>query len=95
MFLPDGNHFLYAIGSSVPENSGFFVGSLDGKLKKRLLPLPDRLSLWAFAPPGYLLLSTGTLTAQRIDVNSFTLEGQPITIADGIQGGFSVSDNLG
>src|SRR5206468_10144365 len=48
---------------------------------------------WAFAPPGYLLLSTGTLTVHRLDMNSFTVQGQPITIADGIQGGFSVSDN--
>lgn len=93
MFLPDGNHFLYAIASTIPENAGFFVGSLDGTLKKRVLPLPDRLNAWALAPPGYLLLSTGTLTAQRLDLNSFTLEGEPITIADGIQSGFSVSDN--
>jgi serine/threonine protein kinase len=93
MFLPDGNRFLYAIASTIPENAGFFVGSLDGKLKKRLMPLPDRFNLWAFAPPNYLLLSTGSITAHRLDLNNFTVEGQPVTIADGIQGGFSVSDN--
>src|SRR5262249_20849904 len=35
-FLPDGNHFLYAIVSTVPENAGIFVGSLDGTTKTRL-----------------------------------------------------------
>src|SRR5262249_2612626 len=29
-FLPDGNHFVYAIVSTVPDNAGIFVGSLDG-----------------------------------------------------------------
>jgi hypothetical protein len=37
-FLPDGRHYLYLIRSSKPENRGIFVGSLDSKEKKRLLP---------------------------------------------------------
>jgi serine/threonine protein kinase len=93
MFLPDGNHFIYAIGSSIPDNAGFYVGALDGSVKKRLVPLPGRLNYWAFAPPGYLLLSDGTLTAYRIDVKNFTVEGEPVPIADGVQSGFAVSDN--
>src|SRR5262249_50206704 len=73
VFLPDGNHFLYAIASSIPENAGIFVGSLDGQTKKRLLPLANRLDGLAYATQGYLILSTGALTAQRFDAKSFTL----------------------
>jgi tRNA A-37 threonylcarbamoyl transferase component Bud32 len=93
MFLPDGNHFVFAIGSKIAGNAGFYIGSLDGKLKKRLMPLPERVNAWAFAPPGYLLLSNGTLNAYRLNLESFEIEGEPLTIADGIQAGFSVSDN--
>jgi Tol biopolymer transport system component len=94
VFLPDGNHFLYLILSSVIENAGFFVGSLDSKSTTRLAPLPTRLNGWGYAPPGYLLQSNGPqLNAQRFDANSLKLEGQPITLADGIEAGyFSFSD---
>src|SRR5262249_29933679 len=53
VFLPDGSHFLYVIvaDSELPQNSGFFVGSLDGKTKTRLAPLGTRLSGLAYAPP--------------------------------------------
>jgi len=91
VFLPDGNHFVYAIVSSIPDNSGIFAGSLDGQVKKRLLPLGSRLESIAYAPPGYLILSTGAVTAQRFDPKTFSLSGQPISIADGAL--LSVSDN--
>jgi serine/threonine protein kinase/Tol biopolymer transport system component len=91
--LPDGKHFLYAIVSSVPENSGIFVSSLDDKTKTRLLPLSSgRLNNLAFAPPGYLMLAGETLTAQRFDSSRLTLEGSPVAIADGIDGSLSVSN---
>ena len=32
-FLPDGEHFLYAFQSSSPNGNGFYIGSLDGKLR--------------------------------------------------------------
>jgi dipeptidyl aminopeptidase/acylaminoacyl peptidase len=37
-FLPDGKHFLYLARSEVPHESAIFVSSLDGKVRKRLLP---------------------------------------------------------
>jgi eukaryotic-like serine/threonine-protein kinase len=91
VFLPDGNDFLYAILSSIPENSGIFVGSLDGKVKQRLLPFGNRLEGIAYAPQGYVILSTGAVTARRFDPKTFTVSGQPISIADGSL--LSVSDN--
>ncbi len=91
-FLPDGNHFVYAIVSSVPENVGIFVGSLDGKTKTRLMPLGTRLTGLAFAPPGYILLAGDTLTAQRFDPDRLALQGSPIPIDEGTDGSLSVSN---
>ena len=36
-FLPDGSHFLYTIQSGNKETRGIYLGSLDGKVKQRLL----------------------------------------------------------
>jgi Tol biopolymer transport system component len=91
LFLPDGNHFFYAVVSEIPENAGIFVGSLDGKTRTRVMPLPNRINGMAYVPPGYLILSGEILSAQRFDENRLTLEGKPIPIADAIDG-FSVSN---
>jgi eukaryotic-like serine/threonine-protein kinase len=90
-FLPDGNHFLYAIGSSAPENSGIFVGALDGKTKTRLVELGSRLFGLAYAPPGYLLIGGESLTAQRFDASRLIASGPPVRVADAVDG-FSASD---
>ena len=93
VFLPDGNHFLYAGLSSIPENSGIFVASLDGKTApNRILPS----SLMRFGGLGYsqgyfLLLIDGKLTAQRFDESALKLEGEATVIADGTENGFGVS----
>jgi eukaryotic-like serine/threonine-protein kinase len=92
VFLPDGNHFLYATVSAIPENMGIFVGSLDGKPAKRLMPLPNPLNGLAYAS-GHVLISSNGLTARRLDTNSLTIEGDPVSIASAMDGGaFSVSD---
>ncbi len=93
-FLPDGNHFLYAIVSSLPDNLGIFVGALDSKTKTRLLPFPQRgLNTIVYVLPGYLLINaSGALTAQRFDASRLTLEGEPISVVPDIAAGFSVSD---
>src|SRR5207244_8599412 len=51
-FLPDGQHFLYAIQSGQKETRGIYLGSLDGKVKQRLL---SDVSSAVYAPPGFLL----------------------------------------
>jgi serine/threonine protein kinase len=94
VFLPDGNHFVYAIvaDSSVPENSGIFVGSLDGKTTKtRLEPFGTRLSGLAYAAPGYLLIGGESLTAQRFDASTLTLSGRPVPLSDAVES-FGVSN---
>jgi serine/threonine protein kinase len=92
VFLPDGKHFIYLIIGLVPENAGFFVGSLDGGMPKRVLPLPNQINGLAYVN-GYLLLVGGRLTAQRFNESTLAVEGDPILLADGVEGAFSVSDN--
>jgi Tol biopolymer transport system component len=78
-FLPDGRHFLYVIRSGLPEQQGVYAGSIDGKTKKRLLPLD---SAAVYAEPGYLLYLDGdTALAQPFDSNRLELSGQPLMVA--------------
>ena len=96
-FLPDGRHFLYAVQSSRPENSGIFLQSLDSTTRIRLLA---DISNPAYAG-GYLLFARGgTLMAQRFDAGKLRLSGEPFPLAGqvGISGSsahaeYSVSTN--
>jgi len=96
-FLPDGKHFFFAVLSSLPENAGIFVGSLDDpKMRTRLMPLPNNISGLGYVEPGYFVLAGGPLlTAQRFDVKTLTLSGQPITILDGLESGSATFSNTG
>jgi eukaryotic-like serine/threonine-protein kinase len=78
-FLPDGDHFLYSvIGSS--NQGGVYVGSLDGKTKKLLLPA---LTSAIYADPGYLLFVRGdTLFGQSFEKDRLELRGQPFVVAE-------------
>ncbi|MCA1573001.1 MAG: protein kinase [Acidobacteria bacterium] len=97
-FLSDGRHFLYFVRTSQAESGGIFVGSLDGKETKRLLPTTLNA---AYAPPGFLLfLRNETLIAQRFDADELQLTGEPFPIAERVafnpglsRGAFSVSEN--
>jgi eukaryotic-like serine/threonine-protein kinase len=84
-FLPDGQHFLYVIFNTAPENSGIYVGSLDGKTRTRLMPLGPRLNGLAYAPPGYMILAGESLTAQRFDASTLTLAGSPVPMAGAVE----------
>jgi Tol biopolymer transport system component len=102
-FLPDGRHFLYtALGSPTSANAAraLYIGSLDSSESPRLLLEGGSNAKYA---NGYLVfLRRGTLFAQRFDVDSLTLEGEAVPIAErvltsgsGTSGGaaaFSVSE---
>jgi Tol biopolymer transport system component len=79
-FLPDGRRFLFSIaGSDAP---GIYLGRLDGSTTMRLTP--DSTS-GVYAHEGFLLwVRTGSLMAQRLDVEQPALTGEPVTIADGV-----------
>ncbi|MBA3766268.1 MAG: PD40 domain-containing protein, partial [Acidobacteria bacterium] len=97
-FLPDGRHFLYFVRSGQTESRGVYVGSLDSKETKRLLPTAFNA---AYAPPGFLLfMRNETLMAQRFDADELQLTGEPSPVAEHVayniglgRGAFSVSEN--
>jgi serine/threonine protein kinase len=97
-FLPDGKRFLFLALSKKPENNAIFLGSLDSKAKKLLVP---SLVAAAFSPPRHLLfVRDNTLFAQEVDLKSFDPIGEPMTIAQGVTSdtnngrvGFAVSRN--
>jgi serine/threonine protein kinase len=88
-FLPDQKHFIYAIFSTVADNAGLFVGSVDDpKLRTRIMPLPERFNGAGYIQSGYLAILNGSsFTAQRFDPVRFTLSGTPITLIDGAEPG--------
>ena len=93
-FLPDGRHFVFAAWTSVPEEDGIYLGSLDSNQLRLLVSAP--ISNVAYAPPGYLLFNReGSLMAQAFDANQLELFGEPFPIAKGLGNfpSFSVSDN--
>ncbi len=97
-FLPDGRHFLYLVPGGQAESSGIYVGSLDAKVTKRLLPITMNA---VYAPPGFLLfLRNETLMAQRFDADKLELTGEPLPVAEHVAfniglrlAAFSVSEN--
>jgi Tol biopolymer transport system component/tRNA A-37 threonylcarbamoyl transferase component Bud32 len=79
-FLPDGNHFLYSIQAGMAEQTGVYVGSLDGRTKKLLIHVATSA---VYVPPGYLLFVDGdTLLAQGFDVERLEVKGQPFVVAE-------------
>jgi serine/threonine protein kinase/Tol biopolymer transport system component len=85
--LPDGRHLLY-LSAAGGGNGGIYLGSLDGKEKKRLVAA---MTSFSYAPPsgnakiGHLLfLQQNTLMAQPLDPKSFKPTGDAFTIAEGV-----------
>jgi len=92
--LPDGKHFLYfsRISSKAGEAEGhaIYVSSMDGKENKLVVHTTAN----AIYANGYLLYLRGsTLLAQRFDQSSLQLQGDPVSIADGVinDPGFNLS----
>ncbi|MEO8256096.1 MAG: protein kinase [Acidobacteriota bacterium] len=88
-FLPDGRHFLYSRLSTVPENSGVYVGALDEKsdahAARRLAGSPFAATFVSVpnSSGGALLILKGTtLTAQPFDLGQLRLIGEPVSIAE-------------
>jgi Tol biopolymer transport system component len=79
-FLPDGRHFLYTSVGATVDQSGVYVGSLDGKTKKALVHINASA---VYAPQGYLLFTDGeTLLGQAFDAERLAINGQTFLIAD-------------
>ena len=100
VFLPDGTHYLYLAAHFGAQKGvkAIFVGSLDSNEKHFVV---EATANAAYAAPGYLLFYRDkTLLAQRFDLKSFGLIGEPKIILTDIQympqvasAVFAVSDN--
>ena len=81
-FLPDGRHFLYTLITPGSQEMTLNVGSIDSKHVKALFKTTTRVQ---YAEPGYLLfVRERTLVAQKFDVRSLILEGEPVPIGEGL-----------
>ena len=86
-FLPDGRHFLYVRGSTMPEYTGTYIGSLDAKPgeqdSKRLLDTLEAMYAPSSSDPnvGHLLFTRdGALMAQPFDAGRLELTGEPVAM---------------
>jgi Tol biopolymer transport system component len=96
VFLPDGNHFLYVAAGPKMEEAGIFWASLSpGESPTRVVKLaPNRFNGMAYVEPNHLLYSNdGKLIVQNLSRDGRTVQGDPFTIAEDIEGNFTVSNN--
>jgi eukaryotic-like serine/threonine-protein kinase len=79
-FLPDGRHFLFILRSEKSEQTGLYLASLSDPEPHMIL----RTSFNAlYVSPGYILyVRDETLFAQKFDLGSFKLSGDPISLPD-------------
>jgi Tol biopolymer transport system component len=97
-FLPDGRHLLYLAVGADATKSGLYVQELGSSKRTLILKTPVR-ALWS--PPGYLLfVREAALFAQRMNPNTFQLEGEPASVVEEVsynpsngRAAFAVSEN--
>ena len=78
-FLPDGQHFLFLV-SGPAGVQGIFLGVL-GSLDARRLVDADTAAV--FSPPNFVVFGKqDVLFAQRLNMRTFEMEGEPIRLAD-------------
>ena len=80
-FLPDGRHFLYMFVAASEQQSGIYLGSLDGKENRRLLPDISGITL---AAGRILFIRDNTLVAQPIDLATGEPKGGVTPVAAGV-----------
>jgi Tol biopolymer transport system component len=96
-FLPDGKHFLFTQVDPASPEMMLAVGDLGSGAVKPLFKTTTRV---AYAAPGFLLfVRERTLVAQRFDLKSLSLQGDPVPLGEGLGtdtvglASFSVSRN--
>src|SRR5262245_17957054 len=87
-FLPDGRHFLYTIMSGQKETRGVYLGSLDGRLKRRLLDDFTPVKYIAAVPgdtaggAGWALFGRdGALLVRPFDPSRLDFSGEPFSLS--------------
>jgi Tol biopolymer transport system component len=90
-FLPDGRHFLFTKRMLNSEKSTIWLGDMESKESRMVMPVASNA---VYAPPGYLLfVRDGILMAQAFDAGRGAVSGDPIAIAEPVEGQFAVSAN--
>jgi eukaryotic-like serine/threonine-protein kinase len=84
MFLPDGRHYLFMTADFTGRKgvNAIFVGSLDSNEKRFVV---EATANAAYAGPYLLYPREATLLAQRLDLERFTLTGEPTAVLTDIQ----------
>jgi Tol biopolymer transport system component len=78
MFLPDGRHFVFVIIGG--DAAGSYVASLDSAERTRISA--DALALGFSAPDLLFYMRDRMLMVQRIDLQRFSLLGEPVRVAE-------------
>jgi Tol biopolymer transport system component len=84
-FLPDGRHFLYLACnfSGRLDKNWIFVGSLDSTETR---PIVNASTNAVYVDPGYLLYwRDDALVAQRFDLRTYSVAGEPRILSDAVQ----------
>jgi eukaryotic-like serine/threonine-protein kinase len=83
-FLPDGRHFLFLAWSvGPPSHATLYVGSIDPAAPRTRLMNAESAAF--FAPPGYLLFTSGdTLMARPFDARRLQFAGDAVAVADDV-----------
>lgn len=85
VFLADGHRFLYLIEGSGYGTDVIHAGSLDGKLKKKIVVASSNM---AVTPGGHLIYwRDGVLVGQRFDEKSLTVAPDVVVIAQEVMHG--------
>jgi Tol biopolymer transport system component len=90
MFLPDGRHFVFYGAKEAAETQGIYVGDLDTGEATRLTEATTAGVYLSTPSPGdgradwLLWVRSGSLVAQRFDVERHVLTGEPLIIVDGV-----------
>ena len=84
-FLPDGRRFIFYVRSSIPANSGVYVGSIDSGEKTQVLSSTANA---VYAGSGHLLFEqAGNLMVQPFDAKLRVLTGQASAFGDHVFAG--------
>ena len=95
--LPDGRRFLFNRNATNEELKGLWMGSLDSKEVKRIIP--ETLTVRFALPDWLIMVRNQVLVAQKINVSSLELLGDPLPLitqtdnAASAPARFSVSTN--
>jgi len=84
-FLPDGKHFLYFAAGHLDishAHDGLYIGSLDGKESKFLLPTHANA---AYADGRLLYMNDNVLMAQPFDLRRLQVTGEPTVVQAGVE----------